>query len=762
MSGRPSRRFLRTYGRRQPYQRRPSSAWLSPHYQQHLFSSSSSASALSSPGDADYRPPAKRAGKRRRRRQGGAADEEKENGGSPPAERRRFVTERRRPARPPEADLVPPPLLASTPAAPPPSRPLRRASAASPLLFPDDDGGEGGPWPDDFLHDAKVFQQPVVLLYRCALNPRGGQGRARASPPKDAELKPQLSGAGSLSPERASLGGEDSAICGKLDMGQAANSPPRANRGRPPKASQRTLPPPCNGTGRKGCISGFSSKRWAKRARPGPASAAAKQRRGSFQESQLSLGDHGLGLGTIILNDSTESNDSRLESVGLLNSSPLNASAFRNLSPNSSCLQYWTQLRATLSLHKKKKVELQAGGQDWAGINSERGYLDAPTPLQLSNIKTPSGKQLNRCHPLPKHSMSLLTPAKYLPLSESFLTDAEKVYEECQQEGAVSFSECIPPGKMRSCEKIGEGVFGEVFKTIDNGNYVALKIIPIEGKCMVNGEAQKSFGEILPEIIISRELSLLCEGCENSTDGFIKLHSVHCVKGSYPQHLLQAWDTYDKNKGSENDNPALFESDQLFIILEFDFGGNDLESMTQKLASVASAKSILQQVIVALAVAEETLHFEHRDLHWGNILVKQTNVKKLKYNLHGLNFDIPTRGVQASIIDYTLSRLEKDGLIVFCDIADDETLFQGQGDYQFDVYRSMRQENANSWSEYNPHSNVLWLHYLADKLINEIKYRSKPTTSAMKGIHKKLVQFHAEVLGFVSASEVLQKSSLFR
>ena len=34
-----------------------------------------------------------------------------------------------------------------------------------------------------------------------------------------------------------------------------------------------------------------------------------------------------------------------------------------------------------------------------------------------------------------------------------------------------------------------------------------------------------------------------------------------------------------------------------------------------------------------------------------------------------------------------------DGCSVFCDLSTDPTLFEGQGDYQFDIYRLMKEEN---------------------------------------------------------------------
>jgi serine/threonine-protein kinase haspin len=91
-----------------------------------------------------------------------------------------------------------------------------------------------------------------------------------------------------------------------------------------------------------------------------------------------------------------------------------------------------------------------------------------------------------------------------------------------------------------------------------------------------------------------------------------------------------------------------------------------------------------------LAVAETKFDFEHRDLHWGNILVARTDDKFVEYRVDGKVIKLPTCGVKATIIDYTLSRMVYDGAVLYDNLAKDEELFSAHGDYQFDIYRYMR------------------------------------------------------------------------
>ncbi|XP_041950077.1 uncharacterized protein haspin isoform X2 [Alosa sapidissima] len=505
-------------------------------------------------------------------------------------------------------------------------------------------------------------------------------------------------------------------------------------------ASRSKQPAGRVGTGRKACVSGLSVSRWTKR------------------DTNLARAQHNahdsLDFGPAAV---AKPSKELLSNWPALPVTPARAehlnisSILAGLSPDASLSTHmWSRLKAALSVHKKKTA------------------FATPHRLGLSSMQSPAVQRLNASQDLfASPSLAPLTRLSRGSLHSSQLSvaedisDAEKVYQECQQEGPLTFDQCIPPARMKLCRKIGEGTFGEVFSTTNSdGQPVALKIIPVEGKQKVNGEDQKSFGEILHEIIISKELSSLDEKEENRTCGFIGLHDLHCVQGPYPKQLLSAWDKFDKKRGSENDRPDFFGEEQFFLILEFEFGGSDLENMNGKLSSLAQAKSILQQVTAALAVAEQALCFEHRDLHWGNVLVKTTKQKECDYVLSGETRSLETRGVQVNIIDYSLSRLEIDGLTVSCDISADEELFMGQGDYQFDIYRKMREENRNNWSEYHPHTNVLWLHYLTDKLLG-MKYKSSAQGAQARALKSSLRTFLQDLPAFQSATDVLHRSSLF-
>ncbi|KAM3624007.1 uncharacterized protein V6R79_018060 [Siganus canaliculatus] len=499
------------------------------------------------------------------------------------------------------------------------------------------------------------------------------------------------------------------------------------------------------GTGRKACVSGLSVSRWkSKDATNACAFGSRTAQTGGVKAADCSINE-------LI---STQRKQPRAPCGSAMNfvtpekTSRLNLSSLlADLTPNTHT---WSRLKAALSVHRK--VLLTPKTSHLLGFGTPgRAELDISQDL----FATPFRPSVNR------RFQSQLLSHTPVESEDASLSDAEKVYAECGQQRPLPWEQCILPPRMKQCMKIGEGTFGEVFSTTNtSGATVALKIIPVEGNEKVNGEDQKSFGEILHEIIISKELSSLKEKQQNQTHGFIGLNDLHCVQGCYPPDFLHAWDKFDEQKGSENDRPDFFGNEQLFIILEFEFGGTDLENSNGTLPSLGVAKSILHQVTAALAVAEQELHFEHRDLHWGNVLVKTTKEKKASFLLNGVDHSLETKGVLVRIIDYSLSRLEIDDLTVSCDISKDEELFMGQGDYQFDIYRLMRQENGNDWSNFHPRTNVLWLHYLCSKLLS-MKYRSSGGRGA-KDMREALTRFYDNVLQYSSAVDVLHNWPMFQ
>ncbi|XP_067354374.1 uncharacterized protein haspin isoform X2 [Channa argus] len=497
------------------------------------------------------------------------------------------------------------------------------------------------------------------------------------------------------------------------------------------------------GTTRKACVSGLSVSRWKNKG----SASTHMFRRQTEQSGGVKAVDSSINELISTQHKQPTELGAAMNFTTPVKTSPLNfSSLLADLTPNTYT---WSRLKAAISVHRKVLLTPRT---PTVSKYSEMANLDISQDLFTTPLRTL----------LPKHLRSqLLRHDSLVACENADLSDAEKVYLECGQQCPLPWEECILPQRMKKCVKIGEGTFGEVFSTTNaSGDTVALKIIPVEGSKKVNEEDQKTFGEILHEIIISKELSSLKEKQQNQTCGFIGLNDLHCVQGCYPPEFLKAWDRFDQRKGSENDRPDFFEKDQLFIILEFEFGGIDLENSNGTLASLGVAKTILHQVTAALAVAEQELHFEHRDLHWGNVLVKTTKEKTGSFLLNGTAHSLETKGVLVRIIDYSLSRLEIDELTVSCDISKDEELFMGQGDYQFEIYRMMRKENGNNWTDYHPHTNVLWLHYLCSKLLS-MKYRGS-RGKGVKNLREELTRFYDNILQYSSATEALQNCPMFQ
>ncbi|KAI3445475.1 hypothetical protein Pfo_002140 [Paulownia fortunei] len=285
--------------------------------------------------------------------------------------------------------------------------------------------------------------------------------------------------------------------------------------------------------------------------------------------------------------------------------------------------------------------------------------------------------------------------------------------------------------------KVGEGTYGEAFKV---GNNVC-KIVPFDGDLRVNGEVQKKSEELLEEVVLSCTLNHLRghEGeVSNACTTFIQTIDLRVCQGYYDSALISAWEDWDGKHGSENDHPKEFPANQCYVVFVQEHGGRDLESFV--LLNFDEARSLLVQVTLALAVAEAAYEFEHRDLHWGNILLSRKDSATLQFILEGKKLQVKTFGLFISIIDFTLSRINTGEDILFLDLSSDPELFEGpKGDKQADTYRKMRNVTDECWEGSFPKTNVLWLQYLVDILLLKKSYeRTSKDERDLRSLKKRL------------------------
>ncbi|KAI3882400.1 hypothetical protein MKX03_001901 [Papaver bracteatum] len=315
-------------------------------------------------------------------------------------------------------------------------------------------------------------------------------------------------------------------------------------------------------------------------------------------------------------------------------------------------------------------------------------------------------------------SVERLSLAQHL----SFLDDNHQdpftlLLRACKQSAPYTllhlFSQYCDPG---SIEKIGEGTFGEAFRA---GGRVC-KVVPMDGD-LVNGFVQKKSIELLEEVLLSWALNSL-KGQEGDLDNtcttFIETVDVRVCQGVYDASLIKAREDWVVRHNLENDHQNEFSGEQCYVVFVLAYGGEDLESFV--LSNFHEVQSLLVQVAAGLAVAEAAYEFEHRDLHWGNILLTRRGVETEKFVLEGKQMRARTFGLSISIIDFTLSRINTGEAIHYLDLSNDPELFKGpRGCKQSETYRKMREVCEECWEGSFPKTNVLWLQYLVDILLQK-------------------------------------------
>ena len=187
--------------------------------------------------------------------------------------------------------------------------------------------------------------------------------------------------------------------------------------------------------------------------------------------------------------------------------------------------------------------------------------------------------------------------------------------------------------------KIGEGTYGEAFKI---GGTV-LKIVPAGGDALINGEPQMGPAQIRAEAAVAKRLAKLrgteascasscASSCAPSNSRVLlgppeRHRRVHRHEGgsrvlrSVRAGAVTRVGGVGRRRAQREHGPAHFAADQTYVVFACADGGADLEHV--ELATFRRRRApVLLQVTTAAAVAEEACRFEHRDLHWGNVLLR--------------------------------------------------------------------------------------------------------------------------------------------
>jgi serine/threonine-protein kinase haspin len=336
--------------------------------------------------------------------------------------------------------------------------------------------------------------------------------------------------------------------------------------------------------------------------------------------------------------------------------------------------------------------------------------------------------------------------------------------------------------------KIAEASYGEVYRlsltsphpTLTSSDESVLKILVLKPDPSTEIPGKKKSGarikreETMSEVAgVESEVKLLKRMTE--VPGFTNYRALHILKGRPSESFKIAWKTWNngRKRGKKSDFPdpsirASYGDETLWAVIEMQDAGTDVDELQGegKLTSIYEIWDVFWQVVIAIGKGEEDAHFEHRDLHCGNICVRaKCNSSKRKEE------DKPKRklgftNLETTIIDYTLARAEipiqnnlkssfsssqnsrrssidskdDDLEIAYLDLAipTQDWVFEGNADqdYQYDIYRYMRSamyfsdpeypyeghkeeagESGRTWKGFHPQTNLIWLHFVLYTLL---------------------------------------------
>lgn len=321
--------------------------------------------------------------------------------------------------------------------------------------------------------------------------------------------------------------------------------------------------------------------------------------------------------------------------------------------------------------------------------------------------------------------------------------------------------------KRLKLRKVGEGSYGEVYRaTAPSGESVIFKLVPLRAR---KGPGSKSHTAINDAVNEVRLLERMCE-----VPGLVEYRGGAILIGRVPATLVSEWHAYKQtSRTAEAKNPAhksSYPASQLWLALEMSDAGEDLShyrppgapnaSFSATCLSVQRIWDIFWQVVGILARAESHAQFEHRDLHFGNICIRDTRHQpdaenlELVSNKDSTPFKLDNTGLQVTIIDYTLARATvMEDHVLSTNLSQDKDLIWARDQ----TYRYMEEVvGLGGWREFRPETNVLWLQQLVEKLLDKATKLSKDAWHTEGGnvtVTRQMRQILENVKGMIRREE---------
>lgn len=390
------------------------------------------------------------------------------------------------------------------------------------------------------------------------------------------------------------------------------------------------------------------------------------------------------------------------------------------------------------------------GGMAKSGDSIETAGMAPGEPVKRQKISSLSGDSGSESLGAP----NIPGRSKACEPYHSYPGDARQVHAKKARQPAIPRAfECDELESALACRrlsfdslpsrpvKIAEASFSEVFRV---GSDIC-KIIPF------NRHYSKEY--------FHKEVAIM--SALRRERGACNLREYCIICGEYTGAYLDAWHRYDKK--TENEDPSIYTADQEYGCIILEDCGVDLEAY--KFDTSDQIFLFFIDFIWILFRLEQKYKFEHRDLHWGNIMISGGRVKLIDFLFSRLEVDAQT--LQRNILDcketpddavHPATSQHDDPwpgnmMILYTDLSQEEWIFDGDEavDPQFVVYKEMRRITHGEWESFHSGTNGLWISYIIQKLRCKATEMEQPEEEARTCRLLNRIQERYESLGWGTA-----------